>query len=85
VPSDVGHQLESIKLNTRLSSQGSQSLIRQNDPSMSRLLQIVPLDVVPDESHSLWPCSSRPANDGSHHFINIEPPMQVLVATVWTP
>ncbi len=53
MPLDVSHQLESIELNTRLSSQGSQSLIRQNDPSMSRLLQVVPLDVIPDEANRL--------------------------------
>ena len=84
VPLDVSHHLESIELNTRLSSQGSQSLIRQNDPSIFRLLQIVPLDVVPDKSHSLWPCSHGPADDGSQHIVNKEPPMQVLVATMWT-
>ena len=82
---DVRHQLEPMDLLAGLSSQGFQSLIRLNDSPISRLLQIVPLDVVPDESHSLGPCSPLCADDGFQHWVNSEPLMQVLVADIWTP
>ena len=84
VPLDVSHQLESMNLNTRLSSQGCQSFIRQNDPSISRLLQFVPLDVLPQSLNYLGLGEDGQANNGFQHVIHKTVSRNVEIPIVWT-
>jgi len=80
---DVVHHCECIDSLSSMAHQGSQLLIRDDEATIVRILQLVLLDVLPGSLHILSPGGLLLASDASQGLVSFEDLVNVVVATIF--